>query len=450
MTSLPAALLLLAAAAGGGESADGERTSRISDDSVPHVTPDRVPRRPPPLLELGSPFLGTGNIGRGFELPTGAVWQPQLIVFGSVRTALQTFDDGVQERAEWANRLDLFANLQLSGTERVLIGVRPLDKDGVFSGYRFSPEAEQGPVREYTADVTTFFFEGDFGELFPNLDPGDTRSFDLGFSLGRQPLFYQEGALIDDRMDALGVIRNTLLPAGGSDFQIAGLWAFDEINRGDGVESKGADLFGLFSAWDRPRRTVRLDLAYVSDSIFGDGAYLGLESIQRMGHFNTSFRLLGSAALDDESAAVRDGVLLLSEVSWTPAWTVDHVYVNAFLGLDQYSAAALDPSAGGPLGRAGILFESAGLGRFGAPLGNRPDRSVGGAAGYQKFSADTRGQWIYELGVHESRRGTEVAAGVRWQQAFGRRSVVRIDGFAANGGRRDLGWGARLELLVRM
>ena len=35
-----------------------------------------------PLVIFGDPFLAPGNLSAGFELPTGAVWQPSLWVFG--------------------------------------------------------------------------------------------------------------------------------------------------------------------------------------------------------------------------------------------------------------------------------------------------------------------------------------------------------------------------------
>ena len=77
--------------AGGGLDANGERTSRISDDAVTELDLDSMPKRPKPILDLGPKFLGNGNISRGIELPTGAVWQPALMVFGTYRSALQTF-----------------------------------------------------------------------------------------------------------------------------------------------------------------------------------------------------------------------------------------------------------------------------------------------------------------------------------------------------------------------
>ena len=57
----------------------------------------------------------------------------------------------------------------------------------------------------------TLFFEGDFGEIFPGLDPYDTKLLDYGFSVGRQPVLIQDGLLINaNRLDAVTVTRNTL------------------------------------------------------------------------------------------------------------------------------------------------------------------------------------------------------------------------------------------------
>ena len=99
-------------------------TSEFSDEPIPMKTPDELPARTPPLVEVGPDFLGPGNIPEGIELPTGAVWTPALWVFGSYRTALQYFDRGPTDQLEeWRNRLDLFANVHMTPTERLLVGL---------------------------------------------------------------------------------------------------------------------------------------------------------------------------------------------------------------------------------------------------------------------------------------------------------------------------------------
>ena len=84
-------------------------SSRLSDVARP-LDISNMPERPRPPIELGEPFLGTGTLDPGFQLPTGAVWQPSLLVFGTWRTAVQSFesDDGSGRITELATRLDLF------------------------------------------------------------------------------------------------------------------------------------------------------------------------------------------------------------------------------------------------------------------------------------------------------------------------------------------------------
>jgi hypothetical protein len=84
--------------------------SRFSDTPTP-LSPATFPARPAPIIEIGqNPFLGNGYIAPGFVIPTGAVWQPVFIVYGDIRTALQTFDDGGSQTTEWANKMDLYGN----------------------------------------------------------------------------------------------------------------------------------------------------------------------------------------------------------------------------------------------------------------------------------------------------------------------------------------------------
>ena len=439
-----------------GHGGDGHgRTSRISDTAVPDIEMHPRMQRPKPLLELGAPFLGTGKIEQGIELPTGAVWQPQFVVFGTYRTAVQVFDNGIDTQAEWANRLDLFGNLQLSGTERLLVGIRPLDDDNVFTGYYFKPDDADldGFENGTSLELSTLFFEGDVGEIFPNADPTDRGSLDLGFSIGRQPLFYQEGLLINDDIDAVGIIRNTLLPVGGSDLQATFVYGWNEIHRGNNQEANDTNLFGLFTQADLPLRTVNVDLVYVhDDEADNSGFFWGASSVQRIGHYNTAFRLVGSHATENETAAVQDGVVAFGEVSWTPAWGHDLVYVNGFVGFDNFRSAARGPATGGPLGRTGLLFAAVGLGRYGAALDNNADRSVGAAMGYQMFLDEQhRQQIVLEGGVRvgtDDSQDSAIAGGARYQRAFGQNYILQLDAFVGARESRDMLVGSRVEFRI--
>jgi len=177
-----------------------ESQLRLSDQpSVLKI--NEHPKRPKPILEIGDPFLSIGPISKGIELPTGAVWNPAFMMWGTLRSAVQSFYDGNDYTTEWANRFDLHGNLYLTQTERIVATIRFLDQDGKFSGYTFSaPESTRqggkGGDDEWNFDIYSLFFEGDFGELFPNLDANDSKGLDFGFSIGRQLLNFQDGICI--------------------------------------------------------------------------------------------------------------------------------------------------------------------------------------------------------------------------------------------------------------
>ena len=461
------ALLLLAgfivspAEAGAGEGRQEEKPeddqgeSRLPDEVLP-LQSDLVPDRPPLLLELGEPFLGSGPLSPGIELPGGAVWQPAVWIFGTYRTAVQVFHDGNTQAGEWVNRLDLFGQLKLSGTERVLVGIRPFDNEEEFSGYAFDPHVDSTSVNGFHARVETAFFEGDVGEMLPVLDPGDVGFLDFGFAVGRQPVLAQDGILINDTVDGFGLVRNTLLPGGTSNVRITGLYGWENVERNNNEYDDAAHLALLLMEADLPFSTMELDGAYLhSTPELGDALFGAFGAIQRIGELNTTFRVATSQALDLDTPETSTGYLFLSEISMTPHGTEDLVYATGFWAVDHFSSAARGPGTGGPLGRVGILYAAQGLGRYDAPLSNEADQAAGGAGGYQMIRNDGRQQWIWELGGRTATREAEgppdgaVALGSRFQRAVGQRLVFQIDAFVGKRERRDIGWGARFEIRLQ-
>jgi hypothetical protein len=446
----------------GGEKSGGKDRSRLTDEYIP-LQLKGFPQRPRPILEIGQNFLGTGTLAQGIKLPTGAVWQPYFMLFGTLRTGLNSLDIGDDQLTEWANRFDLFGNLYLTFTERILIGFRPLDRDGRFTGVTFAPEElDNGFEDEFNFELTTLFFEGEFGEIFPNLDKNDKHGLDFGFSVGRQIISFQEGMLINDIIDAVGITKINWKSLSSVNFRWTLLYGWNQLNRANlPNDDNSSSLIGLFTETDWRKSTVAFDIAFVNaNDITGDGLYMGLSAVQRMGKYNTAFRVLGSVAIGDETIHNSSGALLFSEISWTPHGNHNLVYVNGFLGIDNFRSASRDPTTGGPLGRTGILFAAVGLGRFGAALSNDASESFGGSLGYQMFFAHTRQQLILELGGRYATNDfgqRAIAGGARYQIAVGRRWVLRFDGFTSFQKGRDalfmddeVRFGGRFEILTRL
>jgi len=411
--------------------------SALSDTVIPLQTEGT--QRTAPLFEAGAPFLNTGDIPAGFEAPGGAIWQPQFLVWGDMRSALQHFDDGETSSTEWANRLNLFAQLKLTGTERLVMSMRPLDDLGRFSGRQFGPSDQKKTVNGFNTRVHTLYFEGELGEIFPNLDKKDTKGLDWGFAIGRQPVFIQDGMMINDNIDAIGIVRNALTLPGVTNLRITGMAGWNHVNRDNNNRDDAAKLFGLFSEMDLASSTVNIDYAYVNsgDINTGDGQFFGLSSIQRIGHLNTNIRYLYSHAEQADNASVSTGSLLFGEISWTPTKTHDNVYLSGFYAQNKYASVARNDDVGGALGNVGILFASSGIGSYRAPLSNSADDVHGGALGYQLF-LPARQQLILEVGYREENKGINTGAyavGVRYQKALGQHTIVRMDAFI---GEREL------------
>jgi len=420
-----------------------------------------IPERPRLLIELNEAFLGSGQLEQGVELPTGAVWRPSIWVFGTFRSGINYFDSrgAGPPVSEWANRLDLFSQLNLSSTERVLVGFRPLDEEQgnrrVFQSHNF----QSGDTRDgWNDDIQTLFFEGDLGEIFPDLDRADSEMLDYGFSVGRQPLVLQRGLLInEDMIDAVTLTRNTLYGDGNLNLRISGFYAWDKVNRRDNNPDPSARLVGITTESDFPVSTVNIDAVYL-DTHDPAGSLLvgGLSATQRLhGYhttYNTQFHLLASYPTDGETPAAGQGELFFSQVSWTPHHSHDLVYVNGFWANGQFSSAARGTLAGGPLGQTGLLFSAAGLGRYGAPLSNAANDAVGASIGYQMFFDDLRQQVVVELAGRSDTDNSgqaAIATGIRYQKAIGQHLIFIIDSFIAGSESRGVSPGARVELLTK-
>ena len=434
----------------------------LPDEPTEYLSDEELPSRNGPILELGPKFLSTGNIASGITLPTGAVWTPSLWVYGTLRSAVQAYEsDNGDTVSEWANRLDLFANLQLSGTERIVFGVSPLhDRDlGGFSGYVFSPDSQEGFVDELNFEVDTLFFEGDLAEIFPKIDVFDRSMNDVGFTVGRQNVIFGDGFIVNDNMDGFGLSKNNIRFKNNPhivNWRTSFFFGFNGVNRGDNQPDDDSKFFGWFNQIDTDKTTYNVDVAYVASDVAGDLINVGVDATRRIGKTNATFRAAYSNALDGVTAQSDNGLVLFAELSWVPKYTHDNMYVNGFVGIDNFTSAARGPLTGGPLGRTGLLFAAQGIGTFPAPLSNRPNEATGIAFGYQKFSKDRRTQFTveaggrFETGDRIPDRDSEYGIGMRAQRAITNRSFLQLDAFVAKRESDDPTTGVRIELQSKL
>jgi hypothetical protein len=413
-----------------------------------------------PLFEIGDPFLGNGPIRPGIKTPTGQMLQPWFLLYGTFRSAFQSFEQANHHTSEWSNRLDLNGNLNLSGTERLLFSMRPLDsQSGGYTGYSFEPDNTTGWHEDFNARLTKLYFEGDLGQILPGLDPADSHTYDVGFSVGRQQLKLQDGLLINDIIDMVGVTRNSLVFDGISNLRLTGIYGWNHINRGNNDlafnnNHHSANLFGLLSEADTAwNNTLALDFLYVRDNRDGNAWYVGASSTQRFGWLNTTFRVNASIPEHKESQTVGSGVLLLSQLSTTLPHSDNIVYFNTFWNIDRFTSAARSSDQGSPVANLGLLYGPVGMGRYGVALGQPIDNTVGTALGYQMFLDGIDSQLIFEVGARTStksrRDDSAIGFGARYQRAIGKRHVLRLDSFVADQEGAGVSYGFRTEWMVK-
>lgn len=442
----------------------GDKTpvQTIKEEYVPFKGLDQIPHRPELLLEVGDPFLDTGKLDAGFDVPIlGAVWQPRLWSYLINRTAVQTFDNhapGTERESEVANRMDLYTNLQLTGTEKILLGLRPFDNNEPrrFTRYTFEG-AEEDSTNELNLDVETLFFEGDLGSLIPNLDRAGIKPLDYGFTVGRQPITFQEGILINDTVDSVGIVRNNLSFPNTSNVRISGMWAWNRLDRNDRSRGVESNMFGLFGFADANVSSFNLDAIYVDDNGNGDGFYIGASAIQRLrgwGGISTAFRINSSFALEDEISGnvIADGTLLTAEISSLVTGSDDIAYFNTFVGIDNYTQAGRERIVGGPLANTGILFASPNLSTYGAEINPFTEDVAGFALGYQAFYDHKRRNLILEVAsridTKDDNDTNALGLGFQLQQAIGRRVQLQLESFYTFQEDRNDASGMRFEVQV--
>jgi hypothetical protein len=433
-----------------------EKIPAFSEEHIQLRAPSDTGTRPPLIFEGGDLFLGTGKLYEGFETPWGAVWQPQLWVFGTMRSAVQMFENASSNStaSEWSNRLDLFANVQLTGTEKFIIGVRPLDKNrpSKFSRVAFNDNRGSGSS-EFNMNIRTMFFEGDLGSLFPKLDASGKTWLDFGFTVGRQLLQYQKGIMFNDTVDAVGLTRNNIHLPGIPSLRSSFVWGWNELGRGDGERDDSANMYGFFNSADMQWTSWNLDLVYVTDEeSAGDSYHMGFSAIQRIGFFSTAFRVNSSVAENNDNAEAGTGTLYSAEVSFTPKKSDDIVYFNSFIAAGKFTQVGREPVVGGPLGALGIMFASPSLGNFGSELNSFTDDVAGFAAGYQAFWNHHRTSLTLEMAGRKDTSGQrfdDLAFGFEFRQRLAQRIQLQVDSHYTVQEKRDDGFGLRTEILYQ-
>lgn len=411
-----------------------------------------------PWIEWGRIFYGDGITprGRNWFGDTNLV-RPKFYLYGDLRSGIAAGRNAGGRTDNWANRLNLDADLQITDTERFHAFVGPLDDGGAFTrwervagDFRFRNEVDFTPV--------TAFFEGDLGSMLGGA-MGESSPFELPFTVGLVPLLFQNGIWMEDAVTgaafSLPARHSRLL--NWSNYDATFFAIFDQLNSlAFGADENAAQAFG--TAWfiEAYGGYIESGYAYVRDRNNSARSYHNITTSFTRRYFDrisNSVRIIVNAGQDlDEADRTADGALLLVENSWITAQSLTVVpYANFFYGWDRPQSVARAGVSGGILRNTGINFDTDGLNGF-ATLDPTANDTAGGSLGIDLIGDDLDRQLLLEVSyVTPHGDGNplvpddQFAVGSRYQFPISHRTLLRFD--VMHGWRRGLDdvYGTRME-----
>lgn len=424
-----------------------------------------------PALSLGRDELyGAGEIGEGFVLfGEKNRFFPHLTVFGDWRTAIAYNDNGAGNPVgQIATRLNLFFDLKLTATERILMFYPPLQDGGQFTRFVFDDDNNDGADFEFEIDdePVTLFLEGDLGQIISGFQDEYTE-FDMPFAVGRVPLLFQNGVWMDDAFlgGAFTIPAQNSASLDITNYDLTFFFGFDEITSDAFLNGAGnrdddeAAMVGIKGFFDLQEGYLELGAAYLHDKEKGDGdeSYVNLTaafSKRYGGRLSNATRVILNVG--QESPAVgnktANGVMLISEnalITHLPLTLIP--YANFWIGKDNVQPLA---KADGVLKNVGLAFETDALTGF-PKLDDAGRDTFGGAIGVQYlFSLEQ--QIVAEVaavipwdGENGNVQDEQFAASVRYQRPLTNQWIFRADamyGLLVN--QPDL-FGARMEMRLK-
>lgn len=385
---------------------------------------------------------------------------PHLIGFGDIRTGVGINQLSDRDAFSVASQLNLNLDLKLTATERIHAFMGPFDNGTQSTRLDFSDDFQ---VISHT-DLTfnSLFFEGDVGAIAGGLN-GHPSAFDLPFSFGLLPLFYQNGIWAADNVIggavALPARHSRLLK--WSNFDASLFFAVDQVNSDAFAgDNNAAEIYGSSCFIDAYDGHIEVNYAYVHDGRGEHRSYhnFGIGFTRRYFHrISNSIRFItnfNQSLNSDERTA--DGHLLLFEnslISTQPNTFVP--YLNLFYGQGRTQSLARAAAAGGVLVNTGINFASDALTGY-PTLDATGVNTAGGALGLNLLGENFTKQLVLEaaavgaLGQARFRNaaGSQLGIGIRYQQALNNFTIFRTDhmyGFLENenditGSRAELRW----------
>lgn len=409
-----------------------------------------------PWIEWGRVWYGDGITPRGRDWfgPMNLV-RPKFYVYGDYRTGIASGRNAIGRTDNWAHRLNLDMDLQITDTERFHAFVGPLDKQNRFTRW----EVADGDLRyrnEMNVTPATAFFEGDLGVMLGALG-NQSSPFELPISAGLMPLLFQNGIWMEDAVSGIAFA----IPArhsrwlNWSNFDVSFFAVFDQLNSPAFASESDAQAFGTASFIEAYGGYIESGYAYLhhrnDDSLSYHNATISFTR-RYFDRISNSVRVIVNSGQDRAKAdRTADGGLLLVENSLITAAPLTVVpYANFFYGWNRPQSVARAGISGGILRNTGINFDTDGVNGF-ATLDTSAADTAGCSLGVDLIGDDLDQQLLLEfsyLTTHGDRAialGDQYAIGARYQFPITHATLLRFDVMHGwREGEKDV-YGTRME-----
>ena len=428
---------------------DGGREAWVYD------TKNDVPTQRP-WVEWGRPWYGDGITPRGIDLfgPYNLV-RPKFYVYGDLRTGIQAGRNAGGRADNWASRLNLDFDFQITDSDRLHTFVIPNEDNARFSRWQlvngdlqFRNEVDFTPL--------TAFYEGDLGVILGALS-GQSSPFEFPFTAGLVPLLFQNGIWMEDAVTGVSFA----IPARHSralnwaNFDVNFFAVFDQLNSPAFANDSDAQAFG--TAWFIEAYGGYIESGYAflrhrNDDRFSYHNATVSFTRRYLNRFNNSVRVIINAGQDlAKSARTADGGLLIVENSLITAAPLTFVpYANFFYGWNRPQSVARAGLSGGILRNTGINFDTDGVNGF-PILDPTAADTAGFTVGVDLIGDNLDRQLLLEfayLSPHGDRaiaQGDQFGVGARYQFPISNATLLRFDTMYGWRGNEEDVYGTRME-----
>ena len=352
----------------------------------------------------------------------GYDWDLRFVGYGGYSLFAFALEQNNQRQDVIGHQLRIELDLQLTGTERFHVQLRPLGEKGSGgSYYQFSDP--EGYVSNATGEPQRFWFEGELHSIFgAYLDPFAV--WDYNIVAGKFPYMLHNSLLMNDEILGAVLSKNTNYVGRLSNLNIQLVCAANDV---DAIGNADGAMYGTHISADYRGGFYEATYAYYNregDST-RDAHFAAFSGTKFFGPASVAAR--GLFKFGDEGGR-GSGQLFTVESNRSQYFHHNRLgfeeavyYCNAF-----YNTAGWNSISGGNLNRIRTAFETNPLVRISA--GSLPVRNLGVAVGVQLFRHHQDESFIPEV-AFESPDGIAVTGfGLRYLRKTGSRSYFEALG----------------------